>query len=771
MKKPDIINEEFNNELDLLINGKLHNKHVFKLGHPSSALLCAGIENLAIEMPASTLLIKSSNDYKSNHPFNLSDVKNLPIAIANPIAIFEAEFEHWRKVVLTDLKDKNGVNFICILDLFEKMAYGKKAIVVNSIISLYPKSSSIHIAKWFLGNNCKDIGKNLLLWVDKEKALRWNSDHSSYVNAVEFSSKRIANIIQNFQNPTQTEKKDLGNLNNTNMITLSNYFEKTKAVDFGKIKHTKKEALIEGHKFMKEYHDLYGEDNDINQAIDNHLRIINEALSIEKEKPVKPEPVKPGPVKKAKQSPKAKQPKEEKPAKQIKPKKSEKPKNQEKPIKGKYKVGDKINWIDNDGAHVTDTITAIQKASNGEIEYLTRDRKSNDVTYLEKSIDKGVNEKIYFINKPAPEGVNSMAPEIKFIKRYVKLHGQTVSADEIMPFLRSLQKAITEKTISSKSFYADEIEAIQNGLVKIINSGQKVKVDIDPKSLENYKSIIEGKIVRPSVLILKRAISLVGKPGKRDEAKKLLDRIKKSPVPDGDPLAKYVKQIEKEITSFINDKSATSFNPVKIDLQGILGLTGLQGIELPSPNFQPGQVVTSTELAFANFKTIPITGKWKDLIGQPGEPFKIMIYGKPGCGKSSLAINFGHYLAKEHAKSVLYVSDEERFSYTLTEKINRLNARHPNLMFAARLPESLMPYDIVVIDSVNSMGLKPEDLKELFLKYPKKSFIFVFQTTKDGQFKGRQDFEHDVDAVIHCENKTAFSEKNRFGGNKIVSIF
>lgn len=573
------------------------------------------------------------------------------------------------------------------------------------------------------------------------------------------------NIADDFQNPSQVAKK-IANLMNTNMITLANYFEKTKDVDFSKLKHTKKKALIEGHKFINEYHDLYGEDPDINKAIDNHLRIINEALGNEKEKPVKP-----GPVKEAKQSPKAKQPKEEKPAKQVKPKKSEEPKSQEKPIKGKYKVGDKINWIDNDGAHVADTITAIQKASNGEIEYLTRDRKSNNVTYLEKSIDKGVKEKIYFINKPAPEGVNSIAPEIKFIKRYVKLHGQTVSADEIMPFLRSLQKAIAEKTISSKSFYADEIEAIQNGLVKIINSGQKVKVEIDPKSLDNYKSIIEEKIVRPAVLILKRAISLVGKSGKRDDAKKLLERIKKSPVPVGDPLAKYVKQIEKEITSFINDKSATSFNPVKIDLQGILGLTGLLGIELPSPNFQPDQVVTSIELAFANFKTIPITGKWKDLIGQPGEPFKIMIYGKPGCGKSSLAIDFGHYLAKEHAKSVLYVSDEERFCHTLTDKINRLNARHPNLKFAARLQESLMPYDVVFIDSVNSMGLKPEYLKELFLKYPKKSFIFVFQTTKDGKFKGRQDFEHDVDAVIHCENKTAFSEKNRFGGNKIVSIF
>ena len=200
----DEVNTQFNHELNLLIKGKLPNNHIFRLGMPSNALLNAGLDNLSIEMPASTLLVKSSSEYKSNHPFSLTDIANLPSAIAAPIAVFEAELDPIRKVVLTELKDERKVNFICILDLFEKRAYGKQAIIVNSIISLYPKSSAAHIAKWFLGRECEEIGRDLLLWVDKEKALKWSSGHSSYVNAAKLSSKRIANIIQNFKNPTST---------------------------------------------------------------------------------------------------------------------------------------------------------------------------------------------------------------------------------------------------------------------------------------------------------------------------------------------------------------------------------------------------------------------------------------------------------------------------------------------------------------------------------------------------------------------------------------
>jgi hypothetical protein len=194
------VNNTFNEQLQQQIDGVLPKGHVYKLGMPSDALLASGIENLPIEMPSGRLETKSNKEYKSNHPFELSDVENLPEALANPIAVFESETDPKRSVVLTELQSK-GDNFMAIIDV----SRDNKRNRVNSLISLYPKGSDVRVAKWFDSRNQKEIGRDLLKWVDKEKALNWLSGSASNVHSTGLSTKRIANIIQNFGNPTIRE--------------------------------------------------------------------------------------------------------------------------------------------------------------------------------------------------------------------------------------------------------------------------------------------------------------------------------------------------------------------------------------------------------------------------------------------------------------------------------------------------------------------------------------------------------------------------------------
>ena len=164
------------------------------------------------------------------------------------------------------------------------------------------------------------------------------------------------------------------------------------------------------------------------------------------------------------------------------------------------------------------------------------------------------------------------------------------------------------------------------------------------------------------------------------------------------------------------------------------------------------------------FKTLGITGKWKDLLGDISLPFTMMSYGKPGHGKSTFNIVFAHYLASAFSKKILFVAKEEGAGFTLQDKFKRMKAFHPNISISSNLPSVLSSFDFVFIDSVNEMGMEPDDLRKLQSSNPRISFIYVFKSTKDGKFRGSQDFEHMVDVSVRVEDGEAVVEKSRFGG-------
>ena len=169
------INEQFNHELQMQIEGTLNNvdKHIYKLGYPGKFLPSAGIENLPIELKASRLPLKAGVNYKNKHPFELSYIKNLPKAINNPIAIFKStKLNDNSNIILTELKDKNNNNFIVILKVFKNP--NKNNIEVNNIRSIYPKDRIEEIMNWLKSGN------KLVKWLDKQKALNFVSTQSPY---------------------------------------------------------------------------------------------------------------------------------------------------------------------------------------------------------------------------------------------------------------------------------------------------------------------------------------------------------------------------------------------------------------------------------------------------------------------------------------------------------------------------------------------------------------------------------------------------------------
>lgn len=161
----DAINARFNEELKEQIEGTLPKGHIYSLGMPSNALRSAGVPNLPIELTARRLATKASQEYHSEHPFELSDIQDLPKAIAHPIAVFDSSTREDSTVVLTELQDSRGVNFVVALRVVRSSVSRSLEIDVNDIRSIYPKDRVTSILKW--------ITSGKMLWVDKKKALSW----------------------------------------------------------------------------------------------------------------------------------------------------------------------------------------------------------------------------------------------------------------------------------------------------------------------------------------------------------------------------------------------------------------------------------------------------------------------------------------------------------------------------------------------------------------------------------------------------------------------
>jgi hypothetical protein len=379
--------------------------------------------------------------------------------------------------------------------------------------------------------------------------------------------------------------------------------------------------------------------------------------------------------------------------------------------------------------------------------------------------------------KPLPEQpmwVERMPEELRFIKRYINLDGKTKTKEDILRFINSLQKAIVERRIRKTSAYADQIKYVQERLIEVYNSMKgKIKLELKPETAETLKKLTGGEKVMVSVGFIKRYIAMNEKPGMKEKAKVLLDQINraydKGKITDSDQYIVEIHELKKNLNSFITDKTVKTLEIEQATLNGLEGILGCACQNLNGIEGKPA-IMNSMDFANMEFNTLGFTGKWLELIGDPSSNFTAMVYGKPKMGKSYLCIDFAGYLARNHGK-VLYVAKEEGLDMTLQKKLNDKAVAHPNLFVSSFLPTTLAAYDFIFLDSVNRLGLEPIDLIKLKAINPTKSFIFIFQSTKDGNFRGANSFQHDVDVVIEVPQIGKAMQMGRFNQGGEIDIF
>lgn len=184
------VNQRFNEELENLTEENA-DKVTLWLGKPSDVLLSSGIENKPLKLYGNKVIKKMKK-----HGFALDELRDLPKAVADPIAVFDNLGRFGNRSILTELTTEQG-NFLVTID----MGKGEKDVDFNIVSSVFGKGKS-KIVSW--------IERGLATYINKKKAL--NYLHHSAPIAEALSNSRLssaANIVKSFENPTNSSEKVL----------------------------------------------------------------------------------------------------------------------------------------------------------------------------------------------------------------------------------------------------------------------------------------------------------------------------------------------------------------------------------------------------------------------------------------------------------------------------------------------------------------------------------------------------------------------------------
>jgi hypothetical protein len=389
--------------------------------------------------------------------------------------------------------------------------------------------------------------------------------------------------------------------------------------------------------------------------------------------------------------------------------------------------------------------------------------------------------------------VEQMDEQVKFIRRFVGLHNRKKPFKAFLNLLKAIQKAIVQRIIRKSSSYAHHIEQIQQNLVKACNQGKEIiHMMISEKDLPELVAIAGGEKVYPSIGIIKRYIGMEGRTVKKEKRlafiKQIENAIKKGKFNE-DPYHEKVKEIVSELKKLKSDKTAIKIGAAELNgLKGIAHKCGCsslgriyntKGKKLRrcgrgtysdakrqgacSHNRGLAGIMSAEEVLNQEYEMLPFTGIWKRLFGKPAKNFTLLLHGGPGAGKTTFMMLFVKFLSS--LGNVLYISSEEYGASTLKQKIQEYLTPTPSNVFftADKAKIDQAEYDFVVLDSVTNIGMDIEEFKKLKEAHPETGFIVLLQHTKQGQFRGSKEWEHETEMAGEVVEGTITVYRNRYG--------
>ena len=184
------VNSRFNDELGRLTEEN-KDKVVLSLGRPSAVLLSAGVEDKSMKLYGNKVIKKMKK-----HGFALDELRDLPRAVADPIAVFDNYQLEGNRTVLTELQSK-GKNIMVAVTL------GKDGVDVdfNIVSSVFGKGED-HIVDW--------LNKGYARYINKEKALNYLHHSDRHISEALSNPKLVSatKVVEDFVNPVVVGEKN-----------------------------------------------------------------------------------------------------------------------------------------------------------------------------------------------------------------------------------------------------------------------------------------------------------------------------------------------------------------------------------------------------------------------------------------------------------------------------------------------------------------------------------------------------------------------------------
>ncbi len=225
----------------------------------------------------------------------------------------------------------------------------------------------------------------------------------------------------------------------------------------------------------------------------------------------------------------------------------------------------------------------------------------------------------------------------------------------------------------------------------------------------------------------------------------------------------------------ITSNDSTSVPQVADDIGKLQDYAELPDYEDATPKTYTLNQVKSVKTEYINF----IHPKNRRLLGKIACPFMILIWGPRGQGKSTYSLILADELSR-HDKTLYFTSEEKIVDGRIKERCFRMGIFNSRLEFKDGLFPDLQElvgtgeFKYIVIDSINMVGAKEDEVVKLIQANPKISFIVIAHASKDGKmYKGNSLLGHMCDTEIKVANAVASLIKHRDGSidNSETRIF